>query len=176
MDPFVGEIRIFGGNFAPRGWAYCNGQLLPLSQNTALFSILGTMYGGDGKTTFALPNLMGRAPMHQGQSQGGSAYTIGEQSGVTAVALTSAEMQSHSHAAMANSANGNTANPEGAVWATSPGSRDDPGPSIYSASPEVQMNPAALALAGGGGAHNNMQPYLGIGFIIALQGVYPPRS
>lgn len=176
MDPFLGEIRVFGGNFAPRGWAYCNGQLMSIQQNTALFSLLGTMYGGDGKTTFALPNLMGRAPMHQGQSPGGSPYTIGEESGVATVTLTGAEAPIHAHAAMANSQTGTTTNPEGAVWAKTPGSRGVQPTPIYTASPSVPMNPLALAPAGGSGAHNNMQPYLGIGFVIALQGVYPPRS
>lgn len=176
MDPYVGEIRIFAGNFAPRGWAFCNGQLMPISQNTALFSILGTIYGGDGKTNFALPDLMGRAPMHQGTIPGGSTYPIGEQTGAASVTLTTAEMPSHAHAAMANSQSGNTSNPEGAVWAKNPGSRGVSPTPIYSASPTVPMNPLSLAPAGGGAPHDNMQPYLGVGFIIALAGVYPPRS
>jgi microcystin-dependent protein len=170
-DPFVGEIRIVGFNFAPTGWAQCNGQLLPLSQNTALFSLLGTFYGGDGKSTFALPNLQGSAPMHQGQGSGLSARFIGEQSGSQTVTLLTSEMPAHAHFAMGRSILGNNVSPAGSNWAGSSIARP------YLADPNNNpASPMALSITGGSQPHNNMPPYLTLNFIIAMQGVFPPRS
>lgn len=175
-EQFVAEIRMFAGNFAPTGWALCNGQLLPISQNTALFALLGTTYGGDGKSTFALPNLQGAAPLQQGQGQGLSLYDLGQIGGEQTVTLLQSEMPLHSHAAHANSANGDTNVPTGNVWAKAHVSKTPL--NTYSAStvnPQA-MHPLAFAPAGGGLPHNNMPPYLTVTFIIALQGVFPARS
>ena len=172
-NPFVAEIRIFAGNFAPKGWAFCNGQLLPISQNTALFSLLGTTYGGDGKSTFALPNLQGSAPMQQGQGSGLSPRYLGESSGDETVTLIQSEMPAHNHSLMAASAPSNSNTPAGAAFAN---------PAVQSvriygtAANLVPMASTALAPAGGDQPHNNMQPYLTLNFIIALQGVYPQRG
>lgn len=179
-EPFVGEIRIFAGNFAPRGWAFCNGQLLPVSQNTALFSILGKIYGGDGKTNFALPNLQGRAPMHQGIGPGLTPHSIGEADGSATVTLLQSQMPAHTHQPMASEIQGIAGQtPEGSVWGQAwvkSGPRSMP-VNAYVASPEnTQMGGQALTPTGASGLHNNMQPYLGLSFIIALQGVYPVRS
>jgi microcystin-dependent protein len=171
-DPFVGEIRMFGGNFAPRGWALCNGQLLPISQNTALFSLLGTYYGGDGKTTFALPNLQGRVPLQQGQGPGLSDRVLGELGGEQAVTLLQSEMPAHNHTVGCDSGVGTVGPPTNGMWAAGGRGR----PSAYSATPNTIMAPNALAIAGGSLPHNNMQPYLCVTFIIALQGVFPPRT
>lgn len=170
-SPFVAEIRIFAGNFAPTGWALCDGQILPISQNTALFSLLGTTYGGDGKTTFALPDLQGRAPIHPGQGPGLSLYSLGQQSGSQSVTLLLSEMPGHNHTAFPKSALGNSQTPGGQAWAGSNNAKQ-----YVNTAPNVQMNPAALSITGGGLPHNNMQPYLTLTFIIALQGVFPPRS
>ncbi|HEX5502327.1 MAG TPA: tail fiber protein [Thermomicrobiales bacterium] len=171
MDPFLGEIRMFGGNFAPKGWAFCNGQLLPIAQNTALFSLLGTTYGGNGQTTFGLPDLRGRAPLHWGQGPGLSPYTQGEQGGQEQITLISGQMPTHAHAANAVAGGGNNSSPAGNVWAAST-TRD----SIYaSGSPGTTMNPAAIGNAGGNQPHENRQPYLTVSFIIALEGIYPTR-
>jgi microcystin-dependent protein len=172
MDPFVGEIRIFAGNFAPRGWALCNGQLMPISQNTALFSLLGTFYGGDGKSTFALPNLQGSAPMHFGQGPGLTDRSIGESAGEPAVTLIQSEIPAHGHTALGKDASGGLPSPTGNVWGPLAGRTP---PNLYSsAAPNTAMAP--LGVAGGGLPHNNMSPYLTLTFIIALQGVFPPRS
>ena len=184
MDPFVAEIRIFPFNFAPRGWAWCDGQLLPLSQNTALFSLLGTTYGGDGKTTFALPDLRGRVPMHPGQGPGLSPRNLGESIGSATVTLTAAEMPYHSHTVPCSSTEtgleaASTVSTETGSEAASPvfARTDSDRPPAYSSSPpNVNMAPEALTPAGGGMPHNNMSPYLACNFCIALQGVYPPRS
>jgi microcystin-dependent protein len=173
-NPFVAEIRIFAGNFAPTGWALCNGQLMPISQNTALFSLLGTMYGGDGKSNFALPNLQGCAPMQQGQGPGLSPRDQGETSGEQTVTLLQTEMPAHAHTIQAASGTG-LADPTSNVWAS--GAKGFG--SIYSPSvpaSNVPMNPSALSINGGNLPHNNMMPFLGLTFIIALQGVFPPRS
>jgi microcystin-dependent protein len=173
-DPFVAEIRIFPFNFAPKGWAWCDGQLLPLSQNTALFSLLGTTYGGDGKSNFALPDLQGRAPMHPGQGPGLSLHDLGETGGSETVTLLETEIPSHSHAAMA------TNNPLGGqVLGDSSTTYNRPASgNLYAAGspPLVAMSPNALAPAGGDQPHNNMMPYLTFYFCIALQGVFPPRT
>lgn len=170
-DPFVAEIRIFGFNFAPRGWAFCQGQLLPISQNTALFSLLGTTYGGNGQSTFALPDLEGRAPMHPGQGPGLSLHDLGETGGSETVSLIESEIPAHSHTPRASEADGLERSPVGQLPATGIAI------SMFQApGPVVQMSPFALAPAGGGQPHNNMMPYLTLNFCIALQGVFPPRS
>lgn len=172
-DPFVAEIRMFGFNFAPTGWAQCNGQLLPISQNTALFSLLGTFYGGDGKSTFALPNLQGNVPLHQGQGQGLSQRFLGEQSGSQFVTLLVSEIPLHTHAMQANAAPGTLNAPDnGRAIARSSGGN------VYKAgsNADTQMAFQELLPAGGSLPHNNMQPYLVVNFCIALQGVFPPRT
>ena len=174
-DPFVAEIRIFPFNFAPRGWAWCDGQILPLSQNTALFSLLGTTYGGDGKSNFALPNLQGRAAMHPGQGPGLSLHDLGETSGSETVTLLESEIPSHSHAMRASTDTADTNEPTGNVLAQALGR----GSNVYQSTTNadiVQMAPEALAPAGGDAPHNNLMPYLTFYFSIALQGVFPPRS
>jgi microcystin-dependent protein len=173
-DPFVAEIRMFAGSFAPTGWALCNGQLLPISQNTALFSLLGTFYGGDGKSTFALPNLEGSAPVHQGQGPGLSEYFLGQQGGTEFVTLLTTEMPIHNHALQADAfdtGDGRTPGPTFSLAKTSPGNAYQ-----SATTPLVQMNFQALAIAGSSLPHNNMMPYLVVTFIIAMQGVFPPRG
>lgn len=173
-SPFIAEIRIFGFNFAPRGWAFCDGQLLPLSQNTALFSLLGTTYGGDGKSNFALPNLQGNAPMHPGQGPGLSQHALGESAGQAAVTLINTELPVHAHTAGANAGSSGQAGPANNVWASLPGRT--PPPLYQSGAPNVAMNALAIGIAGSSLPHNNRQPYLGLNFCIALQGVYPSRT
>jgi microcystin-dependent protein len=173
-NPFVAEIRIFTGNFAPKGWALCDGQLMSISQNTALFSLLGTTYGGDGKSNFALPNLQGCAPMQAGQGPGLSLRDLGETSGEQAVTLLQTEMPAHSHGVQASGAT-TQPTPGGNAW----GSGQKGFGNAYAASApqtNVQMNPFGTSIAGGNLPHNNMPPFLGLTFIIALQGVFPPRS
>ena len=171
-SPFVAEIRIFACNFAPTGWAQCDGQLMPISQNTALFSLLGTFYGGDGKSTFALPDLQGAAPMHQGQGQGLSERFLGEQSGVEFVTLLTSEMPFHTHTLNVSGENALEREPVNQKFATGSGV------SMYdtNAQPTVNMALQAMPPAGGSLPHNNMQPYLVLNFCIALQGVFPPRG
>jgi microcystin-dependent protein len=172
-DPFVAEIRIFPFNFAPKGWAFCNGQLMPISQNTALFSLLGTIYGGDGKTNFALPNIQGSAVMHPDQGQGLSNHDEGETGGAEAVTVLVSEMPLHTHTLRGNNAAGDNPTPGGNTLAR-PGTTN-----IYqqnSSANLVQMAQQALPPAGGDLPHNNMQPYLTLNFCIALQGVFPPRN
>lgn len=174
-DPFVAEIRIFGFNFAPKGWAFCNGQVLPISQNTALFSLLGTTYGGDGKSTFALPNLQGRHAMASGQGPGLSQRYLGETGGSANVTLQPIQVPSHSHQLMAT-ATASSGNPAGNAMspALSPTSA---AVNVYrNSANKVAMAPDAVAAVGGSQPHNNRQPYLALNFCIALQGVYPPRS
>lgn len=170
MDPFVAEVRILPINFAPKGWAFCNGQLLPLSQNTALFSLLGTIYGGNGSTNFALPNLQGSAPMHPGQGPGLSLHDLGETGGSETVTLLETEMPVHTHTIQVSSLNAQLLTPNGTATG-----RGNPTP-IYAASlTPVAMGQNAISIAGGSQPHNNMQPYLTLNFCIALQGVFPPR-
>ena len=173
-SPFVAEIRIFGFNFAPTGWAQCNGQLLPISQNTALFSLLGTFYGGDGKSTFALPNFEGSAPMHRGQGPGLSDRFVGESSGSDFVTLISSEMPLHTHTVSASSGAADQAGPGGRVWAQAVS--DQGAFNYYNTTGPNIMNPFAFQVAGGSLPHNNLQPYLVLNFCIAMQGVFPPRS
>jgi len=171
-DPFVAEIRIFPFNFPPKGWAFCDGQLLPLSQNTALFSLLGTTYGGDGKSTFALPDMQGNAPMHPGQGPGLSLHDLGEIGGSDTVTLLESEIPSHNHAMMASNAESISQSPVGQLLAAGVG-----GITFYGAPPPlVQLNQNALAPAGGDQPHNNRMPYLTLSFCIAMQGVFPPRG
>jgi microcystin-dependent protein len=171
-DPFVAEIRIVPFGFAPRGWAFCDGQLLPISQNTALFSLLGTTYGGDGRSTFALPDLQGRAPMQPGAGVGLSPHQLGERGGSETVALSESEIATHSHAMTAQS---------GAASSKVPGAKvlAHPARGMTYAAPSanlVALANDALAPVGGQAAHNNMMPFLTLYFCIALQGVFPPRS
>jgi len=173
-DPFLAEIRIFAGNYAPQGWALCNGQLMPISQNTALFSLLGVTYGGDGRVTFGLPNLTGSSPMQQGQGPGLSQRYLGEVGGSPAVTLLNSEMPAHTHTPMAVGANGNSGSPVGNTWAQAQYGKG--AAQWYStAAPNVQMNPLSSAVTGGSQPHNNMPPYLTVSFIIALQGIFPQR-
>lgn len=171
-DPFVAEIRIVPFNFAPKGWAFCNGQILPLSQNTALFSLLGTTYGGDGRSNFALPDLQGRAPMQPGQGPGLSLRDLGESGGSETVTLLESEIPAHTHALRASTFPAQSADPTGAVLARTVGG------AVYNPDTgnQVPMAPEAVATVGGSLPHNNLQPYLTLNFAIALQGVFPPRS
>jgi len=171
-DPFVAEIRIFPFNFAPKGWAWCNGQLMPLSQNTALFALLGTTYGGDGKSTFALPNLQGCSPMQPGQGPGLSLRDLGESGGSETVTLFESEIPAHSHALLADTldpADTNAVSPN-ASFALSTGG------TLYQDAPNADAAAVALTAAGGNTPHNNMMPYLTVNFCIALQGIFPPRG
>ena len=172
-DPFVAEIRIVGFNFAPKGWALCDGQLMSISQNTALFSLLGTTYGGDGRTTFGLPNLQGSVPIHQGQGAGLSLYDLGEQGGSSSVTLLESEMPAHGHTVGAAVGAGNQASPTGRAWSSLPGRTP---PMLFAASPNTTMSPQAFAVTGASQPHNNMSPYVVLNFIIALQGIFPPRG
>ncbi|MEZ4959287.1 MAG: tail fiber protein [Saprospiraceae bacterium] len=173
MEPFIGEIKLFAGNFAPRGWAFCDGQLLPISQNTALFSILGTTYGGDGRTTFALPDMRGRVPLHQGTGPGLSDYSLGQRGGTESVTLTVLELPPHSHSLNANKQNGDTSDTPGSSLADTKGSDRD---YMKSGEVDIQMSAKSIGSTGGGMPHENRQPYLAINYIIAMQGVYPSRS
>lgn len=174
-SPFVAEIRIFPFNFPPRGWAFCDGQLLSISQNTALFSLLGTMYGGDGKSNFALPGLQGNAAMHRGTGPGLSTRDQGEVSGTTSVTLLTSELPLHTHTFGGSVAGGgDSQTPVASIWAQVPGRA---AVNLYNAGPATgAVNPNALAVTGGSLPHNNMQPYLTLNFCIALQGIFPPRS
>jgi microcystin-dependent protein len=176
--PFVAEIRIFPFNFAPKGWAFCDGQILPLSQNTALFSLLGTTYGGDGKSNFALPNLQGNVPIHSGQGSGLSLYDLGESGGSQTVTLLDSEMPSHNHALNATTAAGTTADPNGAMFSDGNWSfSGNTGKVQYYSTqpPNVSMGVNSTSVAGSSFPHNNLMPYLTLNFCIALQGVFPAR-
>ena len=177
-EPFIAEIKIFAGNFAPRGWAFCNGQLLAITQNTALFSLVGTIYGGDGRTTFGLPNLLGRAPMHPGSGPGLTPRRLGQKLGTETVTLSEAQLPNHSHSVgmQAVDAVGNLTSPVGNnALAQSQTGRGGFG--LYDNKDNVDnMANPALASIGGGLAHENMQPFLALNFIIALVGQFPSRS
>ena len=172
-DPFVAEIRIFPFNFAPRGWAWCDGQLLPLSQNTALFSLLGTVYGGDGKSNFALPDLQGRVPMHWGNSASGAGnYVLGEVGGVQSTTLTSQQLPAHTHGLNASSAAANSLSPAGTFMAAVDGHE----PVYAQGASNAQMAPGSIAVAGNSQPVSLLQPYLTVTFIIALNGIFPSRN
>ncbi len=164
-DPFVGEIRMFGGTFAPMDWAFCDGQLLSISQADALFSLIGTLYGGDGTNTFALPDLRGRLPVHRGNG-----YGIGQSGGQETVALQAAHLPSHTHTVQARAGSGDKDSPSGNVWASAPDAR------YSTADPSLAMKSSAVGYTGSSQAHNNMMPFLAVNFIISLAGLYPARS
>jgi microcystin-dependent protein len=165
-NPFIGEIRMFGGNFAPAGWAFCEGQLIPISENDALFTLIGTTYGGDGQETFALPDLRGRLPIHQGNS-----FTLGQQGGVEEVTLTTQQIPSHTHALVGATGNGSQGNPAANFLASSTIVK------LYgSETPDTAMAASSIGPAGGSQPHTNFQPYLCISFIISLFGIFPPPS
>ncbi len=170
-EPFIAEIRIFAGNFAPRGWAFCNGQLLPIAQNTALFSLIGTTYGGDGRTTTALPNLQGRAPMHPGRGPGLTDRRLGQVVGTETVTLTETQLPSHSHSMQVSDKSGDSNLPKDNVFARS----SIPVASVYSAN-APDATGGQLSNVGGNQSHNNMQPFNTLNYIIALVGLYPSRS
>ncbi len=163
-EPFLGEIRIFSFGFAPKGWALCNGQLLPINQNQGLFSLLGTTYGGDGRVNFALPNLQGRVPFHMG-----SGLTQGQSSGEAAHTLNISELPAHTHVPVGNSNNANAASPAGNLWASLVGGG-------YLSTANTAMNPASILPTGGSQPHDNMSPYLTLNFCIALQGIFPSQN
>lgn len=169
-EPFLAEVRLVGFNFAPRGWAFCDGQILPINQNQSLYSLLGTTYGGDGRTSFALPDLRGRTPIHVGRSNGGGDHRLGQKSGEETNTLSAAQMPNHDHVLQASSSDGNNFNPAGLVLAKAT-------VATYTVPAQlVNMNPGAVVNVGGGQAHENMQPYLAVNFCIALQGLFPSRN
>lgn len=171
--PFIGQVILFAGNFAPRGWAFCNGQLLPIAQYTAVFSILGTTYGGNGQTTFGLPDLRGRAAISAGQGPGLSNISLGEMAGTEQVTLTQNEMPMHTHRAMGESATGDQYGPGNNTWGTETAGAA----AVYSsATPNTPMNPQAISPAGGSQPFDNRSPYLGLNYIICLEGIYPSRN
>ena len=170
-EPFIGEIRMFAGSFAPAGWAFCNGALMPISENDALFTLIGTTYGGDGQETFALPDLQGRVPIHAGTG-GGSTYQLGEKAGVESVTLTIQQIPQHNHLAMCRNVDSNAGNPQNAIWA-----KNQANQTIYSTvTPATPMNATALSPVGGSQPHDNMMPFLVITFIISLFGVFPQQN
>jgi microcystin-dependent protein len=171
-DPFLGEIRMFAGNFAPVGWEFCNGQLLSIAENDALYNLLGTTYGGDGVNTFGMPDLRGRTPMHQGTGNGLSTRILGEITGAESVTLTAAQLPAHYHPVHACSGVGTLATPGGNVWGAS-----STGEKQYTLNaPNVAMAPACTTTVGGGQPHENMMPYQAVSFIIATQGIYPSQG
>jgi len=173
-QPFIGEIRCMGFNFAPRGWSFCDGQIMPINQNTALFSILGTNYGGNGQTTYGLPDLRGRAVMGPGDGPGLSNHELGEKSGSESVTLTAQNIPAHTHRLFASNSVGNTNSPAGAALAI--GAKATPLYAPASGASTTPMQAQTLAATGSGQAHNNMQPYIAMNFVISLQGVYPSRN
>ena len=166
-QPYVGEIRIFAGNFAPNGWAFCQGQLMAIAENDTLFQLIGTTYGGDGQNTFALPDLQGRFPVHQGPG-----FTLGQQGGTETVALTTAQLPQHAHPAICSSGGGNSGPPVGKFWSTDPLGNT----AAYTAASNTQMAAGAIGPTGSSQPHDNMQPFLVINFIISLFGVFPSQN
>jgi prepilin-type processing-associated H-X9-DG protein len=171
-SPFIGEIKMFGGNFAIANWAFCDGSVQSIAQNTALFSLLGTMYGGDGQVTFRLPDLRSRIPIGQGTGPGLTTRTIGEASGTETVPLFSTQIPAHTHTAACNTGAGNSTSPANNFWAANANTAVPQ----YAATPNATMNPGAVASAGGNQPHNNMMPYLAVNFIISLYGIFPQRN
>jgi microcystin-dependent protein len=170
-EAYVGEIRMFAGNFAPQGWAFCDGTELPISGNEVLFTLIGTTYGGDGTTTFALPELRGRIPLHMGKSSAsGTTYSLGEKGGTETVTLITSELPKHTHVPNAQSAAGTANSPANAVWAASPYSQ------YSSNNPDGTMNASLISSVGGNQPHDNMMPFLAMSFIIALEGLFPPQG
>ncbi|HTD23814.1 MAG TPA: tail fiber protein [Terriglobales bacterium] len=165
-QPFIGEIRMFGGNFAPVGWSFCNGAIIPISQNDALFNLIGTTYGGDGQSTFALPNLQSRVPVHVGPG-----FALGQTGGAETVTLTTSQIPAHSHVPQAFSATGNLSSPANGVWASS-----SPATDYGDTPPGIAMDPAAIGSAGGSQPHDNMVPFLVINFILSLFGIFPSQT
>lgn len=166
-SPFIGEIRMFGGNFAPVGWAFCDGSLIPISENDALFNLIGTTYGGDGQTTFALPDLRSRIPVHVGPG-----FALGQAAGAEQVTLTTSQIPAHSHVPQANNAPGTQVSPANGVWAST-----SPSLNQYSnVAPSVSMDPAACGSSGGSQPHDNMVPFLAINFILSLFGIFPSQT
>jgi microcystin-dependent protein len=170
-DPFVGEIIIVAFNFEPPGWAFCDGRLMAISQDTALFALLGTTYGGDGQTTFALPDLRGRVPIHQGQGNGPSNYVMGQTGGEETVTLTINQIPAHNHSIAGESSVGSTNNPAGGIWASQSHLN------VYSSSfGNTAMNPGSVSTAGGSQPHDNRSPYLALNYIISLFGIFPSQN
>jgi microcystin-dependent protein len=170
-EPFVGQIQIVGFNFPPTGWAFCNGQIMPISQNTALFSLLGTQFGGNGTSNFALPNLQGKVPLGMGNGAGLTPFVIGETSGEASVTLLATQMPAHTHNANSNAGMGDQYGPPADFWATDAGGNNE-----YGSGPNGSMAQGAIAPAGSSQPHPNLQPFVVLNFIIALQGVFPSRS
>jgi microcystin-dependent protein len=166
-QPYVGEIRMFGGNFAPAGWMFCAGQLMPISENETLFNLIGTTYGGDGQSTFALPNLQGRFPMHQGNG-----FTFAQQGGTETVTLTTAQLPLHAHPAICSSGGGNSGTPVGKFWSTDPMGNT----AAYTTGTDSQMLGSGIGNAGGSQSHDNMKPFLAVSFIISLFGIFPSQT
>ena len=171
-QPYIGEIRLFAGNFAIYGWSFCNGAAMSIGQNDALFSLLGTTYGGDGVNTFNLPDLQGRVPVHQGQGAGLSNYALGQKAGVENVTLTAGQLPTHSHVAMGSATGAGTSNPSNATWGNSGIVNESFG---AGSSANSSMNAGSTSMTGSSQPHNNLLPYLVVSFIIALQGVYPTQ-
>ena len=165
-QPFIGEIRMFGGNFAPVGWAFCNGALMAIDQNDALFNLIGTTYGGDGQTTFALPNLQSCVPIHVGPG-----FALGQSGGAESVTLTTSQIPAHSHLPQCNSGTGNLGVPTAGVWA-----QPTAGTDYSDVAPSLVMDPAAIGSAGGSQPHDNMVPFLAVNFILSLFGVFPSQT
>jgi microcystin-dependent protein len=169
-QPYVGEIRMFGGNFAPAGWAFCNGQLIPISENDILFTLIGTTYGGDGQSNFALPDLQGRIPLHMGTASSGTTYTIGEKAGVESVTLTTQQIPNHNHGFMASTATPSAPNPSNAYLASSSSVP------IYNTNTPVGAMLPASGPGGGSQPHDNLMPFLAVSFIISLFGIFPTQN
>lgn len=177
MEPFIAQITLFAGNFAPRGWAFCNGQVLSIAQNTALFSLVGTTYGGNGQTTFALPDLRGRVPIHPGQGPGLSTYSLGQVAGSETVTLTTNQIPAHTHNLMGSTANGSAPSPAGNALAQSYDANTLNNVDTYAAGPATSaLHPSSISATGSSQPHSNIQPYTCINYIIALEGVFPSRN
>ncbi|MGD0270595.1 MAG: tail fiber protein [Candidatus Sulfotelmatobacter sp.] len=172
-QPYIGEIRLFGGTFAPAGWSFCNGATMSIQQNDALYNLIGTTYGGNGQTTFNLPDLQGRVPVHQGQGAGLQNYVLGQKGGAQTVTLTVAQLPSHPHTAVGSASGAGTGSPANATWGNSGIGNESFGPGT---SASQTMNAASTSFTGGNQPHDNMLPFLAVSFIIALQGVYPSPS